>query len=531
MKRSSAVALLMVLLVIAAAVRSFQLTDRSLWFDEAFSWRLIQFPTSEMIARDAADVHPPLYYLLLKGWGLVFGTSLLALRSFSVLLSLMAILMGYIFTASAWRSRAVGLIAAALMAVAGWQIQYAWEARMYTLGIFLSLLTSWLLLHLVRTSQERRPISWLLAALYTISAAAFAYTHYFAFFTLAAHALFVAVVLIQRTRWRLGEMLQSHLLWVAASAAILTVVLYIPWIPVFLAQNSQVQESYWVPAIGGWSIPDTFYRMLIPTSQTPQHTGFPVILAALPILVVISLWTWLVVACSSSVHSALADNQNKRSQASKQARCEAAWLVMLSAAVPFVLAILVSFVGQSLYQDRFLVFTHVFILIGIARLLAAIPATSARRIAVTAVIVVFALLSVRFWQELDVASKPGAHAATQYIFRERNNDEPIFVSSPFVYFAIDHYAQEEFDFSADPTLLVSGQPSHFAGGPILTTQDIIDPLVLDTLPAPAFWMVDTTGFGGAEMPVSSRWRSVDRQEFVEVFPYQGHVIVHKYVRS
>ncbi|MEX1111926.1 MAG: glycosyltransferase family 39 protein [Candidatus Andersenbacteria bacterium] len=530
MKRGQALALLLLLLLFAGAIRSYELTARSLWFDEAFSWRLIQFSLPEMIARDAADVHPPLYYIFLKGWGAVFGTSLLSLRSFSVTLGLAAIAMAYGFAASAWRSRAVGILAATLMALAGWQIQYAWEARMYTLGIFFTLLSSWLLLQLVRTTLQRQAASWLLAVLYGITAAALAYVHYFAFFTLAAHALFVLMILVRRTRWRLGEMLGSQLLWIAAASGILAVVLYAPWIPVFLAQNQQVQDSYWVPPIGGWSIPDTFYRMLIPTSGIPPHTGPELVFSALPILAVLALWIWLLVGCKKRSESPLALKGKAQASVVHEDTCEAAWLVMLSASVPFFLAIGISFIGQSLYQDRFLVFTHAFILIGLAAFLVRIRPIWLRRTAITVVILLFAVLSVRFWNEIEVRNKPGAAGATAHIFEQRTDDEPVFVSSAFVYFAVEHYAHEDFDGATDPTLLAEGAALHFAGGPILTDADVISPAVLDTLPQDSFWLVDTTGFGGSELEVVG-WRSVERTVYPEVFAHQADVIVHRYVRQ
>src|SRR5687768_6529637 len=105
MSRHLTIWLLLLALVVGAFLRVYQINDRSLWFDEAFSWRLVLFPLPEMITRAAADVHPPLYYFFLKGWTGVFGSSLAALRAFSVALGLASILMTYRFAATAWRSR------------------------------------------------------------------------------------------------------------------------------------------------------------------------------------------------------------------------------------------------------------------------------------------------------------------------------------------------------------------------------------------------------------------------------------------
>lgn len=533
MSRNKALIILLGILLLATGVRSYHITTRSLWFDEAFSWRLIQFPFEEMIARDASDVHPPLYYIILKGWAAVFGTSLLALRSFSAVFAVAAIAMTYVFASYGWRSRSVGLLSAGLMAVAGWQIQYAWEARMYTLGIFFSLLTSWLLLRLIRASKTfGHTAGILLAGLYGILAALFAYTHYFAFFTLAAHGLFILIILIQRTRWRLGEMLQSPLLWHACIAAFIAVGMYLPWIPVFLAQNAQVQENYWVPSIGGWSIPDTFYHMVIPTGDIPPHTGVHIVLTALPIVITVSVWIWLVMryARKSHVKTTQLKMRNTSAVAADNVG-DIAWLTVLCGVIPFIFAITLSLLApQSIYEHRFLVFTHVFILIALSVAVLRIPHRTSRRVIVAIMVSIFTLASVNYWFILGIPDKPGAHGAATYVFEHRNASEPVYVSSPFVYFAIEYYAQQDFGGVADPLLVTDKESLHFSGGPILTEADTSPTSVLSAGSANTFWLVDTTGFGESELFVPAPWRSVDRQVFSEIFPHQKEVIVHKYVR-
>ena len=85
--------------VVAAAVllRSPHLTQRSVWFDEACSWRTARFPVAQMIRSNVQDVHPPLYFLILKCWMTVFGDSTLALRSLSVLFGALTVSGMYLF--------------------------------------------------------------------------------------------------------------------------------------------------------------------------------------------------------------------------------------------------------------------------------------------------------------------------------------------------------------------------------------------------------------------------------------------------
>lgn len=504
MSRQTALWLLLLIVITGVGLRSYQLTTRSLWFDEVFSWRLIQFPWGEMITRAAADVHPPLYYILLKSWSVVFGSSLLALRSFSIVGAGLTIAAGYLFSASAFKNRSAGLFAAWLLALSGWQIAFAWEARMYTFGMALAFFSSWLVLRAVRRPNL---MNWLF---YAGAAAAFTYIHYFAFFTIAAQLLFVAGYIVASTRGRIGEMLQWRLTWYALLAIVVMFGLYSPWLPTFLKQNAQVQAAYWVPPIGGWSIPDTFYRMWLPTSGIPAHHGLGIIIAGLPIILTIIGWLLLVIVPRLP--------QDSR------------WLTAFLGIIPFLLAITISFVGHSLYQDRFLVFAHLFMVAALAGLVMSSKRPPVRATLVTLITFWFAATAVHYWQELDIIHKPGAHAAARAVYTTRQTNEPVVVTSPFVFFAIDHYSKEEYGADQPKLLSANGELAHFAGGPILTQQDVISPDIFTSTTSSTLWLVDTTGFGSTEIPLPASWHVAERGTFPEVYGYQGDVIVRKLQR-
>ncbi|PIT97849.1 MAG: hypothetical protein COT71_04095 [Candidatus Andersenbacteria bacterium CG10_big_fil_rev_8_21_14_0_10_54_11] len=504
MSKQVARVLVMASIIVGLGVRTYQLGARSLWFDEAFSWRLTQFPVREMFQRAAADVHPPLYYVLLRGWGEVFGDSITALRSFSVVAGGITIYAAYLVGAASFRSRAAGAVSAALVAVTAFQIQYAWEARMYTLGTAIVLFASWALLHAVR----RERIGWWI--LYALLVAAGIYTHYYVLFTVAGQVLFILGFIIFRTRGRIGEILQWPLVWYAAGAGALAAVMFLPWLPTFLVQRAQVQASYWIPPIGGWSIPDTFYRFYWPTTGIPLHHGVGwIVLAALPLSLTVLLWLIL----------------------TRVRPRDGAGLMLLSGLVPFFAAIALSlFTARSIYQDRFFVFAQLFILIGWAGLLTKLPRRWLRITAPVILISLLATTSLRYWLELDIPRHPGAHAAVRYLFTERQGEEPIAVSSPFVYFAVLQYAEHDFNSTAPRLYSESGELAHFAGGPILIAEDTLGPELFATSSA-ALWIVDTTGFGGQPLTPPPPWRPEDTASYPEVFPYQGEVSVTKYVKK
>ncbi len=510
MSKQASLVVLISIILIGVALRSYQLTARSLWFDEAFSWRLVQFPVTEMITRDAADVHPPLYYLALQGWSVVFGTSLLALRSFSVAAAAATVAGAYLFSASAARSRSAGLLAAAGIALSGWQIQFGWEARMYTLGTALAFLSSWALLRAIR-SEPQRFLPWLF---YAVAATAFIYTHYYALFTVAAHILFVLSYLLVTTRGRVGELLQARRLWYALGSAVVSLLLFLPWLPTFLQQNNQVQQAFWIGPMNRWSLPDALYRMWVPTAGYIAHdTWLQTLAVFLPLVGTVFLL--IILACHLP---------------RKRSFSEADWLVIMLVVVPFLLSILLSIVGQSLFQDRFFVFAHIFLLAAFALVVSRMPWQWVRGGLIIAMVLGFTVGYVRYWHEIDVTHKPGVHAAAEYIYQDADSSSSVLVSSPFVYFAVLHYATEEFAAPTPPRLYSStGELAHFAGGPILIPSDVVDASIFTT-PTSPLWVVDTTGFGGTPLEVPAPWRAIETKTYPEVFPHQGDVSVTKYER-
>ena len=172
--------------VIAAGVglRMYGLYGRSIWFDEAFSRRTIQFALPELVERTGHDIHVPFYYIALKSWAAVFGESLVSLRSMNLPFSALAMLGLYLWASEAFQARHgsrargqwIGLVTAAFYGVSLYQIRLAWEIRMYTLGTALLAFSSWLLFRaLLSPVQRSKP--WLAYALVTLL---FLYTHYFA---------------------------------------------------------------------------------------------------------------------------------------------------------------------------------------------------------------------------------------------------------------------------------------------------------------------------------------------------------------
>ena len=81
MKRSFWV--LVAILILAAAMRFFQLDAQSFWNDEGTSARVAERSLPLITAAAIGDIHPPLYYYVLHFWRGLWGASEFALRGLS----------------------------------------------------------------------------------------------------------------------------------------------------------------------------------------------------------------------------------------------------------------------------------------------------------------------------------------------------------------------------------------------------------------------------------------------------------------
>lgn len=225
------------------ALRSWDLGQESLWLDELSALAVAQQSWAGVKEHLALfDVHPPLYFALLKLWGGVFGFGETAVRSLSVLVGVIAIPSGAALAGAlarrlgfddARRRRAI-LCAAALLAASPFATYYAREARGYSLLLGVATLATWLLVRAVPGCPTRALI------LYGLACAALPYTHVFGLFTLAAHGVYVVA------EYRFRGLDRRGALRLLVTQAIATIA-YAPWVPVTLAQVRRVSKGFWVP--------------------------------------------------------------------------------------------------------------------------------------------------------------------------------------------------------------------------------------------------------------------------------------------
>ena len=285
-----------VITIIGLGLRLWHLTSISLWHDEAFSALLIKYNWGEMMYRIGLDVHPPMYYIFLRIWSDIFGHSLFALRGMSVLFGVGTILATYYFVNYVFENKKTALLAALLVAVNPFQVQYVTEARMYTMGGFFAITAAWALVaalrnqtsyyinagnEFLRAQLKKRFL--LCYLLFVISSAILIYTHYYLLFTVAALGAYAVLYCIIKYKFELKKFL-----WVVLSG-IAILVSFAPWFKIFLFQYKQVGAGYWIPPMNIWSIPSTLWDLLL---QLPNPTNLMFVLVSLLTLLMMLVLLW-----------------------------------------------------------------------------------------------------------------------------------------------------------------------------------------------------------------------------------------------
>lgn len=484
------IAALTVIVFIGLALRAYQLSARSLWFDEAFAWRIIEFPFVEMIQRVGRDNHPPLYFILLQSWSIVFGESTLALRSLSVLFGCSTILGAYLFAVEAFGrdlstgesngnlrvcGRGIGFLAAVFVALSVLQIRYSWEARMYALAAALTIFSSWALFRALRPPS--RLSRWLL---YGLLALLLAYTHYYGLFTMAAQAIFVAIVLLVRADWSLPRVLCAPVFWHALLVAVLAIAGWLPWLSVFLHQHAQVKAVFWSHPVTRWEVAELCYQMFV----MPEYFSPP------------PRQQQLMTACFCILGLCLLLRKARAAE----------WYVLSSAVIPLLFSLALS----APFTLRYFVMAHLFLLIGLAVLIWRLPGHPERTVAVAAALVFFAGTYSDFWIALDIAHKPGARGAAQFLREQRRLGEPVIVCLPLYYFPLLHYTPDRTGYY----LFSSGPMPHHYGTAALTAEDLITEEQLGKLRSRRVWVVNMAS--GNWVPTPPNWKVKNCHTFPDV---------------
>ncbi|HEY3289457.1 MAG TPA: glycosyltransferase family 39 protein, partial [Anaerolineae bacterium] len=192
---------IVILTLAGTALRIADLTGRSLWIDESLtlsriigSWSDVFRNIVVMQGVRTIDLHPPLYFAILKATGILLGDSEFTLKLVGAFASILLIPATYVLGRRLFSGR-VGLLAAVLACFSPAYQWYGHELRMYTVVALLAALSDYALFAAAQSSKlnVRRWVVWLCI---TVSAL---FTHYSVVGLFTFQVLFaIAVILYKR---------------------------------------------------------------------------------------------------------------------------------------------------------------------------------------------------------------------------------------------------------------------------------------------------------------------------------------------
>ena len=318
---------LILALVIFSAITLFTITKSSFWFDEAFGAYLTHYNFIDIARYTATDVHPPLFYWLLKLWSMLFGNSELALRSMSVFFGGVAIVFGYLLTKKLF-NRKTAQISLIFMVLSPMLIRYSQEARMYTLVAAIAMAATYVLTMAVNTKKKT---PWIV---YGVLVGLGMWVHYFAAIVWIAHFIWHGDNI--RRISKKGEFLKKLFTKEWRLAIYVAIGVFLLWIPLFVGQSFVVQAfGFWIPAVNPGT-PLNFLTNAVYYRDLTETTGW----LAFAIILISIVLSVLAVKVYKTLNTS--DRQSYR-------------LIITLAFVPSIILFILSVPLRSVFIDRYLI--------------------------------------------------------------------------------------------------------------------------------------------------------------------------------
>jgi uncharacterized membrane protein len=161
--------ILSLILILGLVLRLLDINKTSFWYDEAFTGDVLKLSWKDMFAVIASDkVHPPLFYVLIRCWSILFGVTQFSLRSFSVFFGLCGIGLSYFIGKSLFNKGkypVIGIILALVVAISPFFVTYSIEARAYSLLAFLALGLAYATIKLLDSDNGKERTKYLITSI------------------------------------------------------------------------------------------------------------------------------------------------------------------------------------------------------------------------------------------------------------------------------------------------------------------------------------------------------------------------------
>ncbi|NUB93736.1 glycosyltransferase family 39 protein [Haloterrigena sp. SYSU A121-1] len=230
-------AILTIITTVGATVRFYSLGEASYWFDEVYSVTVRgDMPIAELLT--ASEPHPPLHYLLLKYWMMLFGQGEFATRSLSALFGIGAIVLIY-FLCKELFTRSAGYIGAALLALSTFNVHASQTVRMYGPLTFFTIVSLYSMIRVLNKGGYKN------CTLYAVSTIGLLFIHLFGGFVVLAQNIYVGGVLLADSNHRWVR-LKRWLATVGFVSASYSLFLFSVLLPELRAKTEGSSKAGWI---------------------------------------------------------------------------------------------------------------------------------------------------------------------------------------------------------------------------------------------------------------------------------------------
>lgn len=268
---------IVLILIAGTFLRWGALGRESFWFDEGFTAWAASLSPGEILKVIHADVSPPGYYLLLHYWAKLFGQSETALRAMSAFFATLSMGVFWLLARRVLKTPLAVVVAMGLFALSVMQMEYAKDARFYTLVTFLSLVSIYALLRFLDLRASGKFSVGCMAAI-VLSSALNIYSHNLIMLYVGMLSVLwlilpsrekpreephanqrspdkrldydsipIATRIKRGLKQRLGDLLLANGI---------IALLYLPWLPGLLGQMKRVRGDFWKSPPDGFEFYD-----------------------------------------------------------------------------------------------------------------------------------------------------------------------------------------------------------------------------------------------------------------------------------
>lgn len=412
LKSNEIILVLLLIILLGSFLRIYGLGSESIWFDEAVSINVSQQSVALIIEK--TELHPPLYYIILHFWMLLFGTSEVATRSLSAIFGIISIFLIYQVGRTLFNHR-VGLISGFLSGISYFHIYYSQEMRNYSLLLLLTLLSFFLFIKILRADKARR----LYFPLLFLANICLAYTHVFGLFVIMSQIFYFILL------WKKYKQLR---IWFFG-LQIATLLFFLPWIPTLIGKISAISHGFWIPE------PSPMY--VVSTIGTYAGSGWGQIplLAAFFLLCLMGLFSIKRLGGKWSLSKPLSSMKGQNWSISLE-QVEEILLLLIWFSFPIVVPFIISRFFTPIYITRYTIGASPALYLLVAKGISTFTKKKAIYL-ILVLIVVLSLPGLQHYYAHDV--KPQWRETADFIEYNSQADDAIIISADFTQIPFDYY--------------------------------------------------------------------------------------------